>query len=160
MNRELSYRKLKALGTALESSYTSIQKLALEHLNKVIQALMFRLGDLAGFAEWQERFEAVGLVPQHVDACNRVLGSLALKSSELVRIIGTSIVNFKVTRPFGAWEECKRDGGKSSCFRRPRCGLAVLPLSISQPTLSYGDGNRGGCACLPQRRPFSRGFSG
>eukprot|EP00041_Stephanoeca_diplocostata_P031132 m.963261 g.963261 ORF g.963261 m.963261 type:complete len:84 (+) comp23894_c0_seq5:180-431(+) len=50
--RELA-SKLKALGTAVESSYTSVQKLALHHLNQAVQTLMFRLSDLLGLARWE-----------------------------------------------------------------------------------------------------------
>eukprot|EP00041_Stephanoeca_diplocostata_P031131 m.963321 g.963321 ORF g.963321 m.963321 type:complete len:914 (+) comp23894_c0_seq11:238-2979(+) len=97
--RELA-SKLKALGTAVESSYTSVQKLALHHLNQAVQTLMFRLSDLLGLARWEDAYGVLGLSPAAVARCTTLLGSLALKSSELVRRIDASRANF---RAFFRW---------------------------------------------------------
>lgn len=97
--RELS-PKLKALGTAVESSYGTIQRLSVTHFNAGLQALMFRLGDLGGLVEWTERFGSLGLEHGGLAAANGTLGALAHKSAELVRRIGSSRTSFKA---FFAW---------------------------------------------------------
>lgn len=53
--RELTTRKLKKLWASVESSYSAIQELILECLHQVVDALMFRLGDLKGLARWTVR---------------------------------------------------------------------------------------------------------
>jgi anaphase-promoting complex subunit 4 len=97
--RELS-PKLKALGSAVESSYRSIQRLAVTHFNQAIQALLFRLGDVSGLAEWTERFGLLGIDTRGLEKVTGTLGSLAHKSAELVRRIDSSRTSFKA---FFAW---------------------------------------------------------
>eukprot|EP00038_Savillea_parva_P016622 m.17355 g.17355 ORF g.17355 m.17355 type:complete len:889 (+) comp3492_c0_seq1:87-2753(+) len=97
--RELS-PKLKALGTAVESSYKSIQKVAVANFNQAVQALMFRLGDVGGLAAWTDRFAPLALNTVAVETAIGTLGSLTHKSVELVRRIDSSRTSFKA---FFSW---------------------------------------------------------
>ena len=118
LSRELSTRKLKTMGAAVEAAYGGIQKLVLEHMNQVTQQLMFRMGDLEGLACWDERFAPVGLDVSAIQECTTLLGSFALKSAELLNAIEESKSNFKA---FFAWLQrvmwiIENDGGQVSPF--------------------------------------------
>lgn len=59
--REMTTRKLKALRTTMEQTYSQLQALATENLKPVVERLIFRLCSLLGLARWQERFGGLGL---------------------------------------------------------------------------------------------------
>jgi len=94
LSQELTTRKLKKMGAGVEGSYSSIQTLILEHMNKATEAMMFRLGDLNGLAAWQERFGEIGIDSSLVQPCISLLGAFAMKAAELLRVIDQSKQSF------------------------------------------------------------------
>ncbi|KXJ17098.1 Anaphase-promoting complex subunit 4 [Exaiptasia diaphana] len=92
---ELTEKGLKKLGHNIENSYSSIQGLALKHLDSVIQALLFHLTELLGMAKWYDHYGILGLSEESVQGITRMLGSVMLKTRELVDVIESSLKSFK-----------------------------------------------------------------
>lgn len=78
---------MKKLGKTVENSYSNIQTLALKNLQSGSNALFYHLNDLMGMAKWYERFGILGLSDVLVAQCLKILGSLMLKTQELLGVI-------------------------------------------------------------------------
>uniref|UniRef100_A0AAQ6AP03 Anaphase-promoting complex subunit 4 n=1 Tax=Amphiprion ocellaris TaxID=80972 RepID=A0AAQ6AP03_AMPOC len=52
---------LKKLGQSIESSYSSIQKLVISHLQSGSEALLYHLSEVKGMSLWKQKFEPLGL---------------------------------------------------------------------------------------------------
>ena len=78
----------------MESSYSNIQSLALKNLQPGSNALFYHLSDLMGMAKWFERFGILGLSDSLVAASMKILGSLMLKTQELLGIIESALQSF------------------------------------------------------------------
>lgn len=92
---DLTEKGLKKLGHSIENSYTSIQNLALKHLQCVTQSLLFHVTEIHGMSRWYEQFGDLGLSEFDVQAVITSLGSIMLKTQELVLVIETSLKSFK-----------------------------------------------------------------
>ncbi|KAL7976387.1 hypothetical protein Chor_015451 [Crotalus horridus] len=58
---QLTVKGLKKLGQSMESSYSSIQKLVISHLQSGSEALLYHLSELKGMALWKQKYESLGL---------------------------------------------------------------------------------------------------
>ena len=90
---DLTERSLKKFGTSIQTSYTSILKLALGNLTVAGQQMIAQLSHLLGMARWYEQFGVLGLADNLVNACLHRAGSLMLKIEELNHVIKTSVRN-------------------------------------------------------------------
>ncbi|XP_069781129.1 anaphase-promoting complex subunit 4 [Narcine bancroftii] len=92
---QLTVKGLKKLGQSIESSYSSIQKLVISHLQSGSEALLYHLNELKGMAMWKQKYQPLGLdVPTIEDAINAV-GTFILKANELLQVIDSSMKSFK-----------------------------------------------------------------
>ncbi|XP_072109034.1 anaphase-promoting complex subunit 4 isoform X1 [Mobula birostris] len=92
---QLTVKGLKKLGQSIESSYSSIQKLVISHLQSGSEALLYHLNELKGMAMWKQKYQPLGLdVPAIEDAINAV-GTFILKANELLQVIDSSMKSFK-----------------------------------------------------------------
>ena len=116
---ELTEKGLKKLGHSVENSYSSIQSLALKHVECVTQALLYHVTEVNGMAKWYGRFGVLGLEDSSVQLAVRSIGSLMLKTREMVQVIGTSLRSFKA---FFQWLYCiilrLSDEPVPSCIRQ------------------------------------------
>ena len=85
---------LKKLGKTVESSYSNIQTLALKNLQSGSNALLYHLNNLMGMAKWYDRFGILGLSDTMVTECIKTLGSLMLKTQELLGVIESALQSF------------------------------------------------------------------
>ncbi|XP_052100926.1 anaphase-promoting complex subunit 4-like [Mytilus californianus] len=92
---ELTDKGLKKLGISIETSYTNIQKLVINHLQVVSQSLLYHLSELRGMSQWYDRFGVLGMSTKHIQEAVTAVGSFVLKTSELQQVIDDSIKNFK-----------------------------------------------------------------
>lgn len=92
---DLTEKGLKKLGHSIENSYTSIQNLALKHLQCVMQSLLFHVTEFHGMSRWYEQFGDLGLSEFDIQTVITSLGSVMLKTQELVLVIETSLKSFK-----------------------------------------------------------------
>ena len=92
---DLTEKGLKKLGHSIENSYASIQNLALKHLQCVTQSLLFHVTEIHGMSRWFEQFGDLGLSEFDIQAAVSSLGSIMLKTQELVLVIETSLKSFK-----------------------------------------------------------------
>uniref|UniRef100_A0A8C2Z9T4 Anaphase-promoting complex subunit 4 n=1 Tax=Cyclopterus lumpus TaxID=8103 RepID=A0A8C2Z9T4_CYCLU len=58
---------LKKLGQSIESSYSSIQKLVISHLQSGSEALLYHLSEVKGMSLWKQKFEPLGLDSSDID---------------------------------------------------------------------------------------------
>uniref|UniRef100_A0A8C3FZE4 Anaphase-promoting complex subunit 4 n=1 Tax=Cyclopterus lumpus TaxID=8103 RepID=A0A8C3FZE4_CYCLU len=58
---QLTVKGLKKLGQSIESSYSSIQKLVISHLQSGSEALLYHLSEVKGMSLWKQKFEPLGL---------------------------------------------------------------------------------------------------
>ncbi|KAF4788271.1 hypothetical protein TURU_162359 [Turdus rufiventris] len=86
---------LKKLGQSIESSYSSIQKLVISHLQSGSEALLYHLSELKGMALWKQKYESLGLDASGIDEAITAVGSFILKANELLQVIDSSMKNFK-----------------------------------------------------------------
>uniref|UniRef100_A0AAR2LMR8 Anaphase-promoting complex subunit 4 n=1 Tax=Pygocentrus nattereri TaxID=42514 RepID=A0AAR2LMR8_PYGNA len=86
---------LKMLGQSIESSYSSIQKLVISHLQSGSEALLYHLSEVKGMALWKQKFQPLGLDPSAIEDAITAVGSFTLKASELLQVIDKSMKNFK-----------------------------------------------------------------
>eukprot|EP00069_Balaena_mysticetus_P016803 bmy_02060T0 len=93
---QLTVKGLKKLGQSIESSYSSIQKLVISHLQSGSESLLYHLSELKGMASWKQKYEPLGLDASGIegDAITAV-GSFILKANELLQVIDSSMKNFK-----------------------------------------------------------------
>ena len=92
---DLTEKGLKKLGNSIENSYTSIQNLALKHLHCVTQSLLYHVTEIHGMSRWNEHFGILGLSEYDIQTVVTSLGSIMLKTQELVHVIETSLKSFK-----------------------------------------------------------------
>ena len=92
---DLTEKGLKKLGNSIENSYTSIQNLALKHLQCVTQSLLYHVTEIHGMSKWYEQFGILGLSEFDLQTAVTSLGSIMLKTQELVHVIEISLRSFK-----------------------------------------------------------------
>ncbi|XP_061539412.1 anaphase-promoting complex subunit 4 isoform X1 [Phycodurus eques] len=92
---QLTVKGLKKLGQTIESSYSSIQKLVISHLQSGSEALLYHLSEVKGMSLWKKKFEPLGLDSAAIDGAITAVGSFSLKTSELLQVIDKSMKNFK-----------------------------------------------------------------
>ncbi|KAJ7327029.1 hypothetical protein JRQ81_016788 [Phrynocephalus forsythii] len=92
---QLTVKGLKKLGQSMESSYSSIQKLVISHLQSGSEALLYHLSELKGMALWKQKYESLGLDASGIEEAITVVGSFILKANELLQVIDSSMKNFK-----------------------------------------------------------------
>ncbi|TSN30216.1 Anaphase-promoting complex subunit 4 [Bagarius yarrelli] len=82
---QLTVKGLKMLGQSIESSYSSIQKLVISHLQSGSEALLYHLSEVKGMALWKQKFQPLGLDPATIEDAVTAVGSFTLKASELLQ---------------------------------------------------------------------------
>ncbi|XP_051952176.1 anaphase-promoting complex subunit 4-like [Xyrauchen texanus] len=92
---QLTVKGLKMLGQSIDSSYSSIQKLVISHLQSGSEALLYHLSEVKGMALWKQKFQPLGLDPSVIEDAIVAVGSFTLKASELLQVIDKSMKNFK-----------------------------------------------------------------
>ncbi|XP_058882418.1 anaphase-promoting complex subunit 4 isoform X1 [Acipenser ruthenus] len=92
---QLTVKGLKKLGQSIESSYSSIQKLVISHLQSGSEALLYYLSELKGMALWKQKYEPLGLDAALIEDAITAVGSFILKANELLQVIDSSMKNFK-----------------------------------------------------------------
>nr|XP_033804073.1 anaphase-promoting complex subunit 4 isoform X2 [Geotrypetes seraphini] len=92
---QLTVKGLKKLGQSIESSYSSIQKLVISHLQSGSEALLYHLIELKGMALWKQKYEPLGLDAKGIEEAITAVGSFILKANELLQVIDSSMKNFK-----------------------------------------------------------------
>ncbi|XP_036619844.1 anaphase-promoting complex subunit 4 isoform X2 [Trichosurus vulpecula] len=92
---QLTVKGLKKLGQSIESSYSSIQKLVISHLQSGSEALLYHLSELKGMASWKQKYEPLGLDATGIEDAITSVGSFILKANELLQVIDSSMKNFK-----------------------------------------------------------------
>uniref|UniRef100_A0A7N9AM44 Anaphase-promoting complex subunit 4 n=1 Tax=Mastacembelus armatus TaxID=205130 RepID=A0A7N9AM44_9TELE len=93
--KNTSTQGLKKLGQSMESSYSSIQKLVISHLQSGCEALLFHLSEVKGMSLWKQKFEPLGLDSTAIEGAITAVGSFSLKANELLQVIDKSMKNFK-----------------------------------------------------------------
>ncbi|KAG8569443.1 hypothetical protein GDO81_014414 [Engystomops pustulosus] len=92
---QLTVKGLKKLGQAVESSYSTIQKLVISHLQSGSEALLYHLSELKGMALWKQKYEPLGLDAKAIEDAVTAVGSFTLKANELLQVIDSGMKNFK-----------------------------------------------------------------
>uniref|UniRef100_A0A671WSC9 Anaphase-promoting complex subunit 4 n=1 Tax=Sparus aurata TaxID=8175 RepID=A0A671WSC9_SPAAU len=92
---QLTVKGLKKLGQSIESSYSSIQKLVISHLQSGSEALLYHLSEVKGMCLWKQKFEPLGLDSAAIEGAITAVGSFSLKANELLQVIDKSMKNFK-----------------------------------------------------------------
>ncbi|KAM4549363.1 anaphase-promoting complex subunit 4 isoform 2-T2 [Odontesthes bonariensis] len=92
---QLTVKGLKKLGQSIESSYSSIQKLVISHLQSGSEALLYHLSEVRGMSLWKQKFEPLGLDSAAIEGAITAVGSFSLKANELLQVIDKSMKNFK-----------------------------------------------------------------
>uniref|UniRef100_A0A8C5P886 Anaphase-promoting complex subunit 4 n=1 Tax=Leptobrachium leishanense TaxID=445787 RepID=A0A8C5P886_9ANUR len=92
---QLTVKGLKKLGQSVESSYSTIQRLVICHLQSGAEALLYHLSELKGMALWKQKYEPLGLDAQAIEGAITSVGSFMLKSNELLQVIDSGMKNFK-----------------------------------------------------------------
>ncbi|XP_035673981.1 anaphase-promoting complex subunit 4-like [Branchiostoma floridae] len=81
----LTEKGLKKLGLSIDNSYSNIEKLVLNHLQRAGQALLFHLSELKGLSLWYDKYGMLGLNTQAVQEAWSCAGSFMLKTNELLQ---------------------------------------------------------------------------
>uniref|UniRef100_H9GKA5 Anaphase-promoting complex subunit 4 n=1 Tax=Anolis carolinensis TaxID=28377 RepID=H9GKA5_ANOCA len=76
---QLTVKGLKKLGQSMESSYSSIQKLVISHLQSGSEALLYHLSELKGMAAWKQKYECLGLDASGIEEAVTAVGFVPLK---------------------------------------------------------------------------------
>ncbi|XP_019060695.1 anaphase-promoting complex subunit 4 isoform X4 [Fukomys damarensis] len=92
---QLTVKGLKKLGQSIESSYSSIQKLVISHLQSGSESLLYHLSELKGMASWKQKYQPLGLDAAGIEDAITAVGSFILKANELLQVIDSSMKNFK-----------------------------------------------------------------
>ncbi|XP_063635710.1 anaphase-promoting complex subunit 4 [Cydia splendana] len=93
--KELTAKGLKKLGSSVELSYSTIQKLVLKQLNIVGQSLTYYLAELRGLARIPDRYKILGLEEATVTEAIRACCAFLNKSLELQQVIDISMRHYK-----------------------------------------------------------------
>ena len=91
---DLTVKGLKKLGHSIENSYSNIQNLALKHLQGVTESILFHMTEVHGMSQWHEHFSVLGLSEHEVQMAIRSIGSIMLKTQELVQVINIRLKSF------------------------------------------------------------------
>ncbi|XP_075996458.1 anaphase-promoting complex subunit 4 [Genypterus blacodes] len=92
---QLTVKGLKKLGQSIESSYSSIQKLVISHIQSGSEALLYHLSEVKGMSLWKQKFQPLGLDSAAIEDAITAVGSFSLKANELLQVIDKSMKNFK-----------------------------------------------------------------
>ncbi|XP_064791659.1 anaphase-promoting complex subunit 4 isoform X1 [Oncorhynchus masou masou] len=92
---QLTVKGLKKLGQSIETSYSSIQKLVISHLQSGSEALLYHLSEVKGMSLWKQKFQPLGLDSAAIEDAITAVGSFTLKANELLQVIDKSMKNFK-----------------------------------------------------------------
>ncbi|KAG8453562.1 hypothetical protein GDO86_000262 [Hymenochirus boettgeri] len=92
---QLTVKGLKKLGQSVDSSYSTIQKLVISHLQSGAEALLYHLSELKGMALWKQKYEPLGLDAKAIEDAITGVGSFILKANELLQVIDSGMKNFK-----------------------------------------------------------------
>ncbi|XP_063313913.1 anaphase-promoting complex subunit 4 [Pelobates fuscus] len=92
---QLTVKGLKKLGQSVESSYSTIQRLVICHLQSGAEALLYHLSELKGMALWRQKYEPLGLDAKAIEGAITAVGSFILKANELLQVIDSGMKNFK-----------------------------------------------------------------
>ncbi|KAM9299650.1 anaphase-promoting complex subunit 4 [Gastrophryne carolinensis] len=92
---QLTVKGLKKLGQSVESSYSTIQKLVISHLQSGAEALLCHLSELKGMSLWKQKYESLGLDAKAIEDAITAVGSFILKANELLQVIDSGMKNFK-----------------------------------------------------------------
>ncbi|XP_010870461.1 anaphase-promoting complex subunit 4 [Esox lucius] len=92
---QLTVKGLKKLGQSIETSYSSIQKLVISHLQSGSEALLYHLSEVKGMSLWKQKFHPLGLDSVAIEDAITAVGSFTLKANELLQVIDKSMKNFK-----------------------------------------------------------------
>nr|DBA16188.1 TPA: hypothetical protein GDO54_003607 [Pyxicephalus adspersus] len=92
---QLTIKGLKKLGQSVESSYSTIQKLVISHLQSGAEVLLYHLSELKGMALWKQKYESLGLEAKAIEDAITSVGSFILKANELLQVIDSGMKNFK-----------------------------------------------------------------
>ncbi|XP_073513140.1 anaphase-promoting complex subunit 4 isoform X2 [Phyllobates terribilis] len=92
---QLTVKGLKKLGQSVESSYSTIQKLVISHLQSGSEALLYHLSELKGMALWKQKYQPLGLDAKAIADAVASVGSFILKANELLQVIDSGMKNFK-----------------------------------------------------------------
>ena len=92
---DLGEKGLKKLGQSIELTYSNVQKLIVNHLERVCYHLLALFGSLNGMASWKEEFSVLNLSGEKIGAVLESVASLLVKSVELQQVIDTSVKNVK-----------------------------------------------------------------
>ncbi|XP_048862035.1 anaphase-promoting complex subunit 4 [Brienomyrus brachyistius] len=92
---QLTVKGLKKLSQSIESSYSSIQKLVISHLQTGAEVLLYHLSEVKGMSLWKQKFQPLGLDASAVEDAITAVGSFTLKANELLQVIDKSMKNFK-----------------------------------------------------------------
>ncbi|XP_042197057.1 anaphase-promoting complex subunit 4 isoform X2 [Callorhinchus milii] len=92
---QLTVKGLKKLGQSIESSYSTIQKLVISHLQSGSEALLYHLSELKGMAMWKQKYQPLGLDVSAIEDAINAVGGFILKANELLQVIDNSMKNFK-----------------------------------------------------------------
>uniref|UniRef100_A0A803TE43 Anaphase-promoting complex subunit 4 n=1 Tax=Anolis carolinensis TaxID=28377 RepID=A0A803TE43_ANOCA len=91
---QLTVKGLKKLGQSMESSYSSIQKLVISHLQSGSEALLYHLSELKGMAAWKQKYECLGLDASGIEEAVTAVGSFILKGNELLQYMTQKDITF------------------------------------------------------------------
>uniref|UniRef100_A0A9L0S9W0 Anaphase-promoting complex subunit 4 n=1 Tax=Equus caballus TaxID=9796 RepID=A0A9L0S9W0_HORSE len=92
---QLTVKGLKKLGQSIESSYSSIQKLVISHLQSGSESLLYHLSELKGMASWKQKYEPLGLDAAGIEEMPLRLWVLSYSRQMNFFIIDSSMKNFK-----------------------------------------------------------------
>uniref|UniRef100_A0A3P9Q187 Anaphase-promoting complex subunit 4 n=1 Tax=Poecilia reticulata TaxID=8081 RepID=A0A3P9Q187_POERE len=78
---QLTVKGLKKLGQSIESSYSSIQKLVISHLQSGSEALLYQLSEVRGMSLWKQKFERLGLDSDAIDGTRLDTSTMVIDKS-------------------------------------------------------------------------------
>ena len=81
---------VKKLGLSLEHSYDNIKRLLLHHFQSSLMGLHLHLGEVLAMSRWHDRFGSLGLLESFVQKCINDVGTLSLKSQEMLQSVSTN----------------------------------------------------------------------
>mmetsp|Transcript_12717 Transcript_12717/g.22666 ORF Transcript_12717/g.22666 Transcript_12717/m.22666 type:complete len:711 (+) Transcript_12717:77-2209(+) len=97
---DLREPQLRKLGKTLDDTCSRMNAIAAETLGHAAQALVFRLHDLLGLAEWKEKFSLIGLNKKVLKALLDRSHALLLKAQEIAILVQEARANFAA---FSTW---------------------------------------------------------
>ncbi|CAK9099574.1 SPX and EXS domain-containing protein 1 [Durusdinium trenchii] len=91
---DLQEHTLQRLGKSLDTACASLEEIASKTMYRAAQALVFRLHDLHGLAEWTQRFQGIGLEVQPISDLLHDAQLLMLKVQETLTWVRDAHANF------------------------------------------------------------------